>query len=73
MKKEVINLTGGIETDDGRTLFGFDAEVYQKLKEKEDPELERQVGQWIEDVLDTRLVDTCSLYTSLKSGVILCR
>jgi hypothetical protein len=32
-----------VETDDGRTLFGFDAEVYEKLKAKEDPELERKV------------------------------
>lgn len=70
---QVVNLTGGVETDDGRTLFGYDAEVYERLKAKEDPELERQVGQWIEDVLDIRLVDTCNLFASLKSGVVLCQ
>jgi hypothetical protein len=69
----VVSQAGGVETDDGRTLFGFDAEVYERLKAKEDPELERAVGQWIEDVLDTRLPDTCNLFTSLKSGVVLCQ
>lgn len=28
---DVVNLTGGIETDDGRTLFGMDAEHYMKV------------------------------------------
>lgn len=27
----MVNLTGGIETDDGRTLFGMDAEHYLKV------------------------------------------
>lgn len=30
-KSQVANLTGGVETEDGRTLFGLDAEVYLKV------------------------------------------
>lgn len=29
---DVVNLTGGITTDDGRSLFGMDAEHYMKVK-----------------------------------------
>lgn len=29
---EAVNKTGGIETDDGRTLFGLDAEIYLKVR-----------------------------------------
>jgi hypothetical protein len=43
-----VNKTGGIQTDDGRTLFGLDAEIYLKLKAKEDPDWERKIGAWIE-------------------------
>jgi len=43
------------------------------MKSKEDPELERKVGEWIEDVLEERLANTSDLYASLKSGVLLCR
>ena len=27
-KKDVVNITGGVETEDGRTLFGMDAEQF---------------------------------------------
>lgn len=30
-RADVVNLTGGVETDDGRTLFGMDAEHYMKV------------------------------------------
>lgn len=30
-KSDVVNRTGGIETTDGRTLFGMDAEIYLKV------------------------------------------
>lgn len=31
-KSKIANRTGGVETDDGRTLYGFDAECYNKVK-----------------------------------------
>jgi len=49
-KSDVANLTGGVHTEDGRTLYGLDAEVYLRMKAKEDPEWERKLGEWIEDV-----------------------
>jgi len=69
-KKDVVNLTGGVETEDGRTLYGFDAENYLKMKSKEDPEYERKVGEWIEDVIGDK-IDTSNLWQSLKTGLIL--
>jgi hypothetical protein len=30
-KSDVSNFSGGIATDDGRTVFGLDAEVYTKV------------------------------------------
>jgi len=69
---EAVNKTGGIETDDGRTLFGLDAEIYLKLKAKEDPEWESKVGAWIEKVLGKPLIDSKDIHTSCKDGVILC-
>jgi len=30
-KSNIINRTGGVSTDDGRTLYGFDAEQYLKV------------------------------------------
>lgn len=31
-KKDVVNITGGVVTETGRTLYGFDAEVYQRVE-----------------------------------------
>ena len=42
------------------------------MKAKEDPDWERKVGEWIEDVLERRLESTTDLYSTLKSGVVLC-
>uniref|UniRef100_A0A6B2KXU5 Calponin-homology (CH) domain-containing protein n=1 Tax=Arcella intermedia TaxID=1963864 RepID=A0A6B2KXU5_9EUKA len=50
----------------------MDAEQYLKMKSKEDPEWERKVGEWIEDVLGRSIEDTSDLFKSLKSGVVLC-
>lgn len=44
----------------------------QQVKAKEDPEVERKTGEWIEDVLGRALEDTSDLYKSLKNGVALC-
>ena len=41
------------------------------MKAKEDPELERMAGEWIEDVIGRSLEDTSILFKSLKSGVAL--
>eukprot|EP01127_Copromyxa_protea_P017158 TRINITY_DN5196_c0_g1_i3.p1 TRINITY_DN5196_c0_g1~~TRINITY_DN5196_c0_g1_i3.p1 ORF type:complete len:723 (-),score=170.73 TRINITY_DN5196_c0_g1_i3:52-2148(-) len=50
----------------------MDAEHYLKMKAKEDPELERKVGEWIEDITGVTLEDTGDLWKSLKSGIVLC-
>jgi len=69
---ECANKTGGVETDDGRTLFGLDAEIYLKIKAKEDPDWERKIGVWVQTVWGKPLIDVADLHTSLKDGVILC-
>jgi len=71
-KSDVVNHTGGVQTEDGRTLYGLDAETHMRMKAKEDPEWERKLGEWIEDVLEHSIEDTCDLWKSLKSGVVLC-
>lgn len=50
----VVNRTGGIETKDGRILYGLDAETYLKMTSKEDPELEKKVAKWIESVMNIK-------------------
>jgi hypothetical protein len=42
------------------------------MRAKEDPEWERKVGEWIEDVLGRKIENTSDLFLSLKSGVVLC-
>jgi hypothetical protein len=68
-----VNLSGGVKTEDGRILFGIDAETYLKMKSKEDPHFEKKVGTWIEEVLKEDLQDRANLFVSLKSGIVLCR
>lgn len=46
--------------------------TFSKLKAKEDPELERKTGEWIEDVLGRAIEDPSDLWKSLKDGVVLC-
>eukprot|EP01125_Pyxidicula_operculata_P013117 TRINITY_DN4340_c0_g1_i2.p1 TRINITY_DN4340_c0_g1~~TRINITY_DN4340_c0_g1_i2.p1 ORF type:complete len:1104 (-),score=238.96 TRINITY_DN4340_c0_g1_i2:414-3725(-) len=70
-KKDVVNITGGVQTEDGRTLYGLDAELYVKMKAQEDPDFERKVGEWIEDVIEHDIEDTSDLWKSLKTGIIL--
>jgi len=73
-KSKIVNRTGGVETDDGRTLYGFDAEVYQRMKSKEDPQYERKIGEWIEKIIEPeKLVNNLDLFTSLKDGLVLCK
>jgi len=55
-----------------RVLFGMDAEHAEKMKQKllNDPKYERDALNWIETLTGEKLTDT---YTSLKSGVVLCK
>jgi hypothetical protein len=70
----VISLVeSGVETADGRTLFGLDAETYLKIQAKTDPFLERRLAEWIETLLGEKLENPNDLHLSLKSGVILCK
>ena len=50
-KSDIVNLTGGVETKDGRFLYGMDAETYLKMEAKADPEFETKVVAWVEDVI----------------------
>eukprot|EP01121_Diplochlamys_sp_Union-15-3_P017106 TRINITY_DN595_c0_g1_i2.p1 TRINITY_DN595_c0_g1~~TRINITY_DN595_c0_g1_i2.p1 ORF type:complete len:375 (+),score=42.15 TRINITY_DN595_c0_g1_i2:34-1158(+) len=72
-KKDIVNRTGGVDTIDGRTVYGLDAESYLKIRAKEDPYFEKEVGQWIESVLGEKLNDLGDLHGCLKDGIILCR
>eukprot|EP01125_Pyxidicula_operculata_P011975 TRINITY_DN3925_c0_g1_i2.p1 TRINITY_DN3925_c0_g1~~TRINITY_DN3925_c0_g1_i2.p1 ORF type:complete len:1422 (-),score=336.90 TRINITY_DN3925_c0_g1_i2:51-4316(-) len=68
-----VNKTGGIQTDDGRILFGFDAECYLRMKEKEDPEFEKKVADWIEKLISEELSPKGNLWQSLRNGIVLCK
>lgn len=84
-KRDIVNRTGGVVTDDGRTLYGFDAEIFVKvhvvwvylvftpiqLKGKEDPEWQLKVVKWVGDVVGEPLDDPNDLWVSLKDGIIL--
>jgi hypothetical protein len=72
-KRNIVNYSGGVETADGRTLFGLDAETYLKIQAKTDPFLERRLAEWIETLLGEKLENPNDLHLSLKSGVILCK
>lgn len=69
--ENVVNRTGGIETKDGRILYGLDAETYLKMTSKEDPELEKKVAKWIESVMGIKF-SSYDLGDQLKSGIVLC-
>jgi len=72
-KRDVVNRTGGVQTEDGRTLYGFDAEVYLKMKAKEDPDWRIKIAEWIEAVIGEQLPNKDDLWPSLKDGLVLCR
>jgi len=74
MKKgSVVNATGGVQTEDGRTLYGFDAEVYLKMKAKEDPNWKLKICEWIEAVTQETIPNKEDLWPALKDGLLLCR
>eukprot|EP01128_Nolandella_sp_AFSM9_P007799 TRINITY_DN438_c0_g1_i1.p1 TRINITY_DN438_c0_g1~~TRINITY_DN438_c0_g1_i1.p1 ORF type:complete len:1628 (-),score=558.16 TRINITY_DN438_c0_g1_i1:76-4959(-) len=72
--RNIVNRTGGVSTEDGRMLYGMDAEVYLKMKASEDPMWESTVGEWVEAVLEEQLPGGReNLHPSLKNGILLCR
>jgi hypothetical protein len=70
-KRDIANFTGGVTTDDGRELYGLDAETYLKIKAKENPNRERRLGEWLETFLEIKLEDPGDLHISLKNGIVL--
>jgi hypothetical protein len=44
------------------------------MKSKEDPLMERKIGEWVEKVIEPdRMANVADLYTSLKDGMLLCK
>ena len=69
MSKIIIaNKTGVVIDDSGKRLYGLDAEIYQKLESKRDPNLELKVALWLENFLGEEVVDRHDLWISLKNG-----
>jgi len=57
------------DDDDAPKLYGMDAEHMQKMKDKYDPEYEREALDWIEKMVGDKVADIMSL----KSGIVLCK
>lgn len=71
-KRDIVNRTGGVQTVDGRTLYGLDAETYVRMQGKEDPTWKLKVMEWMEIVAECELADKEDLWSSLKDGIYLC-
>lgn len=71
-KRDIVNRTGGVETADGRTLYGLDAETYVRMQGKEDPTWKLKVMEWMEAVAEVPLSNKDDLWLSLKDGIYLC-
>jgi len=71
-REDVVNHSGEVVTEDGRRLYGIDAENYSKMKAKMNPEWNKKVIEWIEGMVGHKLEDEENLYVSLKSGIVLC-
>ncbi len=56
--------------DEESLRYGFDREVHDTLRKKQDFELEWDVCDWMESLLRVPIDD---FYTSTRSGVLLCR
>lgn len=66
----IVNRSGAVFGDDGKRLYGMDAELHLKMKAKEDPEWEKQCAKWVAEVTGEK-VDPDHLYESLNDGQIL--
>jgi len=65
---------GGIDTRDGRQLFGLDAETYLKTESKRNIALEIKLCEWVEWMIGEKLDGGAdNFYESLKSGIALCK
>ena len=67
-KPKIANKAGVVFDESGKRLYGLDAEIYQKLESKRDPQLELKLGLWLENILEEELVDRFDLWLSLKNG-----
>ncbi|PRP86810.1 hypothetical protein PROFUN_05027 [Planoprotostelium fungivorum] len=72
---EVANSTAGaaVYRADGTRLYGMDAELELKMQSKRDPEFEKSLLQWVEQVAGDKAIDINDFGESLKSGVLLCK
>jgi len=71
LQANAINQTNESDVHNGRRLYGLDAELADKQKEKSDPELESHCRQWVSQMLGEKIDGDLS--EALKSGVILCK
>jgi len=71
LSKDPINQTTETDVHGGRRVYGLDAELADKQKEKSDPELESHCKQWISQMIGEKIDGDLS--EALKSGVILCK
>lgn len=63
----IVNRSGVVVGDDGKRLYGMDAELHLKMKAKEDPEWEKQCAAWVAEVTGEK-VDTEHLHDALADG-----
>eukprot|EP01120_Amphizonella_sp_Union-15-10_P010659 TRINITY_DN4327_c0_g1_i1.p1 TRINITY_DN4327_c0_g1~~TRINITY_DN4327_c0_g1_i1.p1 ORF type:complete len:265 (-),score=26.52 TRINITY_DN4327_c0_g1_i1:107-901(-) len=71
--EDVVNYSGVVMTEDGRRLYGIDADTYEKVKTKIGPEVSQKVTEWIEGMVKHRLIDRNNLWVSLRDGIVLCQ
>lgn len=67
---EPVNRAAGVEDINGYQLYGMDAELELKRREKRDPNRELSAMQWISSVLNEK---QANFPESLRSGILLCR
>jgi len=58
---------------DGNRLYGFDAELFLKMENKRDRVWERSILEWVQTCIGEPLADLDDVWTSCKSGVVLCK
>jgi len=75
MTNEIVNSTVGnaVYREDGTRLFGFDAELELKTRQKRDKVFEEQIIIWIEKLTDEKACSHEEIVEALRSGVLLCK
>lgn len=61
------------EPEQRKTLYGFDAELRDKIEANWDTEGEKMALQWISLMTGDEIPAGISLFAALKSGVLLCK